>query len=426
MAGVRRGSWQPPGRALVLVLVIVVLAAGCTWKSQEPGLFGNHRPTASEQPSAPSDGLNPDLPVLGQRTLTPDRPNDPSLRIALHAIRRTPGGTLLDWSITPLSDVSWAVGRDLDEQSTAATLAESASTFRIIDSDHRTVYDPLISTRTGGCLCSVPEGGLRIGITSLLQVAFPKLPSTLHSVSVELPGVELFTDVPVPQAHSYYGPTSPVDLARTPDLDQVIRWSPAFSYPPAGGQRFRIGIIAVLSASNATTVVWSIWSLTDGRGLRSGGAPPITSRQDSAAHRSTASGLQLVVPGSRSPITTWYESTGPARKREQHCLCTDLQSATTDLSRAQRSLPVITNLPPLPLRTQYVDVVLPGLGRITRVPVSEADDASSQIAGPIPDRSPTVPVPFGRWAAPSGNTWPTPRPSLSSFRHTRAVIGHLS
>lgn len=426
--GVRGASWPAVGRALVLGLVLVVVSAGCTYSSQEPGLFGHNQPSAP-QSSGLSDAerVNPDLPVLGERTLTPDRNDDPPLRVALHAIRRTKGGTLLDWSITPLQQVGLRVGQAVDDHSTAATLADAAPSFRIIDSDHHKVYDPLVSTRTNGCLCSVPAGDLRIGVTSLLQVAFPPLPSTLHSVSVELPAVELFTDVPVPERGSYFGPTRPVDLARSPDVDEVIRWSPSFDYPAAGGQEFRIGIIAIDAASDATSIVWSIWSISEGGGLYATGAPPITARWDRLAHRSTASGLQLAVPGSDAdPIGVWYESTGKGGNRDATCLCTDLRSATIDLTRARRSVTVISNLPPLPLRTQFVDVILPGVGRMEHIPVSEALDASSQVAGPIADRSSTVDAPYGRWQAPSGNTWPAPRPTTAAFRHVRTIVNRLA
>lgn len=423
--GVRGVSWRAAGRVGLLGLVLTIVTAGCTYSSSEPGLFGRDQPSTAQSGLPGADRVNPDLPVLGERTLIPDRDDDPPLRVALHAIRRTKGGTLLDWSITPLQIVGFSVGQAVGDHSTAEQLADDAASFRIIDDDHRKVYDPLVNTRTDGCLCSVPAGGLRIGITTLLQVAFPPLPGTLHSVSVELPMVELFTEVPVPDAGSYFGPTRPDDLARSPDVDDVIRWSPAFDYRPAGGQRFRVGIIAVDAATDATSVVWSIRSLTAGGGLHRPGGPPITDRRDVMAHRSTASGLQLLVAdSSQEPIGVWYES-GSSGGHGATCLCTDLRSVTADLSRAGRSITVISNLPPLPLRTQFVDVILPGVGRMKQIPVTEAVDASSQVAGPIADRSSTVDAPYGHWQAPSGDTWPAPRPAPAAFRHVRAGISRL-
>ncbi|QGN33677.1 hypothetical protein [Microlunatus sp. Gsoil 973] len=427
-----RCSWQVAGRAitsgLILGLVLGLLTTACTWGSApEPGLFGRNQPSSagSGPPSPPIGRVNPDLPVLGERTLTPDRVDDPPLRVALHALRRTPGGTLLDWSVTPLQVVGLRVGDPVDAHSTAAALVAAAGTFRIIDGDRGTVYRPLISTRSGRYVGSAPAGGLRIGVTSLLQIAFGALPPTLHSVSVELPGVELFTDVPVPDPGRYFGPTRAVDLARSPDVDEVIRWSPAFVYHAAGGQRFRIGIVAVESASDATSIVWSIWSITDGDGLRGAAGPPITDRHDALGHRSTASGLRLIPAGSARAITVWHESTGPEGGGDAFCLCTDLRTAPTDLSRARRSITVVSNLPPLPLRTQFVDVVLPGVGRMQHIPVSESLDSSSQVAGAIQDVSGEVEAPSGRWEAATGNTWPPPRPSRDVLRHTREVVARL-
>lgn len=425
---VRRGSRRAAGRVVLLGLIMVVLATGCTWNSHEPGLFESKQPSAppTSGPPTPHSSINTDLPVLGERTVTPGGPDDPPLRVALHAIRRTEGGTLLDWSITPLTIVGMIVGQPVDEHSTAEILANDPTSFRIIDSDHHKVYEPLQSTRDHGCLCSVASGGVRVGVTSLLQVAFPELPETLHNVSVALPGVQLFTDVPVPEPGSYFGPILPVDLARAPDVDEVIRWSPSFPYRAANGQQFRIGIIAVVAASDATSVVWSIWSVTDGPGLYAAAGPPITGRWDALAHRSTASGLQLAVPDSAGgPIGVWHVSTGSGTNRDATCLCSDLRSPAIDLSRARRSVTVVSDLPALPLRTQYVTVVLPGLGRMEHLPVTEAEDASSQVSGPIPDRSRLVPVPAGRWASTTGNTWPTPRPAPQAFRDYRAIIDRL-
>lgn len=420
----RRLAWVA-GRVIMLGLVLGLLVSGCTWGSQpEPGLFGRNQPSAarSTPPPAPTDRVNPELPVLGERTLTPDRVDDPPFRVALHALRRTPGGTLVDWSITPLQVVGLRLGDPVDAHSTAAELVAAAGNFRIIDSDHGTVYRPLISTRTGSYIGSTPAGGLRVGVTSLLQVAFGVLPPTLHAVSVDLPDVELFTDVPVPEPGRYFGPTRAVDLARSPDVDEVIRWSPAFGYRPAGGQRFRIGIISVQSASDATSVVWSIWSLTDGEGLRGAAGAPITDRHDARAHHSTAGGLQLIPAGSARPIKVWHESTDG----NAVCLCSDLRSAPSDLSRARRSITVVSNLPPLPLRTQFVDIVLPGVGRMQHVPVSESLDSSSQVAGAIQDVSGEVEAPRGRWEAATGNTWPPPRPSRDVLRHTREIVARLN
>ena len=46
---------------------------------------------------------NPDLPVVGEAVWTSGEGLGLTVRIAVHAVRRIPGATVLDWSVTPLS-----------------------------------------------------------------------------------------------------------------------------------------------------------------------------------------------------------------------------------------------------------------------------------------------------------------------------------
>ena len=78
---------------------------GCVHTSEEPGLFGRaEEPTA--EPSEPvqrGSTQNPQLPVVGETLWTSDEGLALTVRIAVHAVRRIPGATVLDWSVTPLS-----------------------------------------------------------------------------------------------------------------------------------------------------------------------------------------------------------------------------------------------------------------------------------------------------------------------------------
>ena len=89
------------GAALGVALALVVLGA-CTWSENEPGLL--HRRADTESPGPPSpDRANPSLPVAGETTWTSAEGQRVTTRIAVHAVRRTTGMTVLDWSVTPLS-----------------------------------------------------------------------------------------------------------------------------------------------------------------------------------------------------------------------------------------------------------------------------------------------------------------------------------
>ena len=82
--------------------------AGCSYDSVEPGLFG--RPASQDATAPPIHRAapeerqvqNPELPVVGEAIWTSADGLGITARIAVHAIRRFPGGTVLDWSVTPL------------------------------------------------------------------------------------------------------------------------------------------------------------------------------------------------------------------------------------------------------------------------------------------------------------------------------------
>ena len=96
-------------RHVATLLVLACLLAGCSYERVEPGLFGQPMTeqttapplqpvTPEETPPAP----NPDLPVVGEAIWISADGLDVTVRLAVHAVRRVAGGTVLDWSVTPL------------------------------------------------------------------------------------------------------------------------------------------------------------------------------------------------------------------------------------------------------------------------------------------------------------------------------------
>jgi hypothetical protein len=424
--------------ALVTALVTALVITGCSHAAQEPGLFGHSTPTPSPdapdtstgRAGVPQDGvINPDLPVLGERIWVSGDGAAVPFRIAVHGLRRIAGGTILDWSITPLPRVGLDPGQQLPDHVGLGPAGDPLS-FRLIDTLAGRVYRPLIGKGRDDCLRTVPGSRLEIGQTLVQQLAFPAMPAGIHPVAVDIPSVALFTGVPLPDPGRLVRAVQPVDLARAPDVTDVIRWTPEFAYRPAGGQRFRIGIMSVDATSDATSVVWSIWSLTDGDGLEPTGAPPITDTLDSAAELSTASALRIAVsadgavPAGR-PQAAWREKAAGDRSTGR-CLCTDLRGWAAGMTTARRSVTVVTNLPPLPLHAERVDAIFPDLARIDRIDVGRPGGAGSSYGGFIADTGDhwgsSAPYQVLGWPV---EVWPTPRPDASMVRFFDTSVGRL-
>jgi hypothetical protein len=94
---------------LASLLLFACLIAGCSYGRAEPGLFDRpvtHQTTAPPlRPVTPDEASqvpNPDLPVVGEAIWTSIDGLGITVRIAVHGVRRVSGGTVLDWSVTPL------------------------------------------------------------------------------------------------------------------------------------------------------------------------------------------------------------------------------------------------------------------------------------------------------------------------------------
>jgi hypothetical protein len=185
-------------RIALLVIALVLLVAGCSWSGEAPGLLGRSTadPTAEPPPSEPSiptptaDPGNPDLPVVGEAMWTSAEGRDVTVRIAVHAVRRIPGATVLDWSITPLSASDREAGLPVPPSVDLGLSRLGEGTANIVLMVDDTVYRPL-TRRSGpaGCLCTRLgdlQANLRIGRTTLAQIAYPALPAGIAMVTVVL------------------------------------------------------------------------------------------------------------------------------------------------------------------------------------------------------------------------------------------------
>ena len=172
---------------LVGLVSIVVLLVGCTYAEEEPGLLGQTPVSTrrsqlgtTDRPRAPA--TNPALPVLGEEVWTSADGLGVEVRIAVHAIRRISGATVLDWSVTPLRAPNLLTGELVPPILDLGLSRSDDERPRIYLLDFRggQLYRPLVrATGHPRCVCtplSLAQRRLRIGHTTLLQVAFPVLP----------------------------------------------------------------------------------------------------------------------------------------------------------------------------------------------------------------------------------------------------------
>src|SRR4029453_12265224 len=98
---------------------------------------------------------------------------DITMRVAVHAVRRIEGATVLDWSVTPLAGAGL---RPKDPLPTAVNLGpnEGYPDILLVDAVRARVYRPLtLRGWDSQCLCTplmVAQRNLRIGYTTVLQV----------------------------------------------------------------------------------------------------------------------------------------------------------------------------------------------------------------------------------------------------------------
>lgn len=400
---------------------MALLASGCIYSREEPGLFGRNRPSPTITPTssdrrASAPPTDPSLPVLAEALWTSADGFDARARIAVHAVRGIEGATVVDWSITPVQVPNLQPG-DLVPPTVDLGLSRNADErprIDLLDSGGGRLYRPLIGPAgRPHCVCtplSAVQRRLRVGHTTLLQVAYPPLPPSVSTIDVIVATVPPFWRVPVTRPSRVPVAVGPTELGRQASAALVAgERSDMFRYGREQ-QVFRVQPNRVLAGDSFATLEWTIRSVTGGAGLESASAPPF-------ADLVSGRGPVLVVDTRRGerilrPRLVRSEPTGSANAE---CLCSPLAGWTRVLRRPDKQATVVTSYPPLPAGTRRVHVRLTGLADLA-VPVRPAPDASNRLAGtrswsattwrPSESRSATGWTP---------GDWPTPVPSVDEL-----------
>lgn len=428
-------------RTVTLLVLLLCALNSCTYAKEEPGLFGRTREPATLAPPGPSQespsmvtSANPDLPVAGEAIWTSGEGLGVRLRIAVHAVRRIAGGTVLDWSVTPLSGLNLGPGDAVPASLDLGLDRVGGVNVTLIDAPARRVYRPLTVTGRAGqwrCICSpvqLAERQLRVGQTSLLQIVYPQLPTDVIRIDVDVATVPIFWHVPVTGIGLVPEPTNPIDLTRPPDGLSLNASTPRFRYSP-GGQEFVISVDEVIASSTFTSARWTIQSLTAGEGLAAAASPPFAEVPDSSRpyNAISASGPQVSPANDTANLVRSRRvSTKAQGLGALECLCSDLRTWAGALRSPGQQVSVVTNFSPLPYYTERVDVAFPGLTTLHDVHLTSASDGSLRSAGPVPRTS-------GTWAyhaagPPAGwsiDQWPTPLPDRSQLPRYRATVDEL-
>ena len=424
-------------RHVATLLALACLLAGCSYDRVEPGLFGQpmteqttapplHPVTPDETPPSP----NPNLPVVGEAIWTSADGLDVTMRLAVHAVRRVAGGTVLDWSVTPLHGAGL---RPTDPLPTTLNLGltrpgEGYPDILLVDATRAQVYRPLTRKEWGSrCICTpvtLAQRSLRIDYTTLLQVAFPALPDDLENVDVQLATVPPFSRVPVTPPGMLPLASYPTDLTRLAAPTPVIASTKPFIYRSAR-QRYLVMVNAVYASSNFTSIAWTILSVEPGLGLLAASTPPFgdAAPPDRAYNQISAGGPQIKVGAGRPVLRARLVTTKLAGLGALECLCTDLRFGAAALRRTGQQMRVITNLPPVPAGTSRVDIVFPGLTTFTDVVLTPAPDSTFRSAGPAVREAGfwthRADQPHPGWRP---QDWPTPLPRADQLRGFSATI----
>jgi len=403
MRGARRAARGRRFGAGFLALVLAALPAACSYADDEPGLFGR---TPAAAPSGTEDsGRTPDstapVPVLGEATWTSADPPGIPIRIAIHGVRRVPGGTVLDWSVTALSGPGGVPGEaiagglrlNLDEPRDAV----------LVDAPAGQVYRPLLS-RDGSnrCLCApahLAQDDLALDVPRLLQVAYPALPASTRVIDVSIAPVPVFSRVPVTAIGEVSAPIAETDLARPMEADPPLGRTADFTL--SSGQRFAIEVEAVVASGTLTSVVWTLEARSRGPGPGPGLRPELS-----------RNGAWRVTPLRLGRA----EGDGPA------CLCLDPVVWREQLEEPGRRVTVVTNLGEISRGTTVVDVVFPGVPPLRDLRVTTASDGAYRSGGTA--RGPRQTWTYRTTHAQPGwrlYNWPTPPPKITAADFTATV-----
>lgn len=142
--------------------------------------------------------------VLGQTLVTQGQQGDSEAAVAsVHGVRRVKGGTVLYFSIGYPKDLPtrpiggadlWPIWFAYDRYG----LKAQPRGVSVIDPKGRKVYEPLLVSVNGACLCSWDRNiSTQLGDVSVLYVVVPELPPDVTTVDVRLGFGSIVPGVPV-------------------------------------------------------------------------------------------------------------------------------------------------------------------------------------------------------------------------------------
>jgi hypothetical protein len=392
----------------VVCLGLALLLTGCTYSESEPGLFGRlPAPSVSESlPPTPAPHSTAAIPVLGEAIYRSTGRIDVSVRIAVHAVRRVLGGTVLDWSVTALAGPGAAPGEQLFLE---LGLVEEFD-VSLIDAAAAKVYRPFVSRRSGRCLC-IPAYlvGQAVVVNSprLLQTTFPRLPASTRLVEVNIATVPIFSRIPLTQAGMVQTAVSETDLARPADAQPALASTVELRRP--SGQSFRFEVESVLASGSFTSVVWVVRASSPGPGSVGAAHPQIRRSGAGPALRPRTATVQL---GSKKPT---------------QCLCPTLGTFADRLQNAGDQVRVVTNFPALPRGTTNVDVLFPGVDPLFGLGVTPAPEGAFRAGSQVPADTSTWSYlwnrPLAGWSL---LRWPTPVPARIDPDRFRSRVDRLT
>lgn len=435
-------------RTAALGLALALLVGGCTAPAEEPGLFRVRSPSPAAsspppEPPAPDPTSRPAvaLPVAGEATRTTGEGAEVTVRYAVHAVRRMPGATVLDFSVTPLTAPGLREGDELPGGTDLGISTEDGGTIRawLLDPAAERGHPQLSHTSREAfhhCLCTplwAAQPELRLGQTRLLQLTFPALPARSRQVDVLVAGLPAVPGVPVTPSGQVPTAGQQVDLTRPPDEPPTVgRPVVVGSLTDGTPGVYSLTVDRVLAAAGSTSVRWSLRTINDGFNVRRQPLePPLTAvaAQDAAVVDGRAvSGLALRAPSGGPTLPTRWLGGKLVETTTYDCLCTTLGLWARSLDEAGGAVHGTSLHPPLPSGTDRVELRWPGLAPVT-APVETVPDAGRAL-GPPQERqlrswvySEEVPPPG--W---SPADWPTPLPDpwqLPDYRAAAADITDL-
>jgi hypothetical protein len=428
-------------RLIGVIGVASVLAAGCTYAKEEPGLFENRATQSPSIENTPPAPTNPELPVAAEAEWTTAEGLHISTRFAIHAVRRIQGATVVDWSVTPLSSPGYGRGDRLPSWADIGLSRSSEGDINmfLLDPADGKAYRTLSHESRRlfrRCLCTplwLAQQGLRIGETRLLQATFPPLPEALDFVDVDLINLAPFPHVPVtPIGHVPTAP-HPTDLARPPAAGRQALAQQQFRYRWEPRRVQSIAIDRVVVAPGRTSLEWTIRSITDQSiFILEPALSPIGGMLPDnvdVLDRDVVSGPMIRphgLPAAKPLRVSWMTAAVSGRKAYE-CLCSPLGLWAGSLRRDGGQASVASNYPALPSGTRAVDVILPGVATLPGIPVVDAEDSAPRL-GPAKPHAATTWIyysgdPPGGWTTAQ---WPTPLPDPDQLQDYRFFIENLT